>query len=85
MLPHSNPCTRAIELTHDLLTDRVEFWVMEVKRLFIQHQDNPEALDQLLLMINDLKTIILNLDSFTEDLLHSHEYLLHESAGTMDP
>ena len=85
MLPHSDPCTCAIELTHDLLTDRVEFWVMEVKRLFIQDQDNPEALDQLLLMINDLKTIILNLDSFTEDLLHSHEYLLHESAGTMDP
>ena len=70
MLPHSNPCICAIEITHDFLADRVEFWVMEVKRLFIQHQDNPEALDQLLLMINDLKTIILNLDSFTEDLLH---------------
>ena len=75
MLPHSNPCTRAIELTHDLLTDRVEFWVMEVKRLFIQDQDNPEALDQLLLMINDLKTIILNLDAWTEDMLHSSQIM----------
>ena len=75
MLPHSNPCICAIELTPDLLADRVEFWVMEVKRLFIQHQDNPGALDQLLLMINNLKTIILNLDAWTEDMLHSSQIM----------
>ena len=62
MLPHSNPCICAIEITHDFLADRVESWIREVERLFIQGQDNLETLDLLLSMIDDLETIILNLD-----------------------
>ena len=76
MLPHSDPCICAIELTPDILADYVESWVANVNHLFIQHQDNPGALDQLLLMINVLKTIILNLDAWTEDMLHSSQIML---------
>ena len=47
---------------------------MKVEHLFIQHQDNPEALDLLLSMIDDLKTIILNLDIFTGDLPHFRNF-----------
>ena len=85
MLPRSNPCICTKENIQEFLTDRAETWVKEIERLFIRHQDDPEAMDGLLVLIDELKTIIWNLDIFTEDLLHFHEYLLHESAGTMAP
>ena len=71
MIPRSNPCICTKENTHDYLADRLELWIREIEYEFLRGQDNPEVLDQLLSVIDDLKTIILNLDIFTEVLPHS--------------
>ena len=71
MFPRSNPCIYTKENIDNFLADRLESWIREVEYEFFRHQDNPETLDELLSIIDDLKTIILNLDIFTEHLSHS--------------